>query len=158
MPSPLSTLTEHLGLPNEAATLAVVEAFESYVRRFLHHHHRHHRDVLDPDLRQIRLRLVLAAAHPSAVWRWGRRADPGDGAEWLQSEHATAFVHRLLVSGGRGGGGDKAVREMHRRLCLLQSVWLENGVWVEDEVVQSKLKRALVSVMAELAASGRVGP
>lgn len=67
-----------------------------------------------------------------------------------QDEHATVSVLRMLDSQGTKGlwpkesSVDQTIYEIHQRLCVLQSLWLENGVWVEDLVLQVDLKRALV--------------
>ena len=134
-------LTTLLSLPSPVLTHSVITHFSTYLRNFLQPHPAPNA-IVDPDLRQITLRIGLAAAHPTAGWLWAQQ--PSTEAPWGQDEHATAFVYCVLAElvvqghcdagfGSAAGALEGAVREVHVWLCVLQSLWLGDGVWVEGE-------------------------
>ncbi|KAL2260097.1 hypothetical protein VTK26DRAFT_6018 [Humicola hyalothermophila] len=153
----LTALTALLSLPSPSLTHALIAHFSAYLTHFLRH-----QDptlVLDPHLPQITLRLALASAHPEAGWPWTTTttATPdGQGPD----EHAALFVRRVLrdmIAGGYdcgGGDGDHgaAVRKVHTWLCVLQSLWLGNGVWVEEGEGQGEWRAALLEVLERMGA------
>ncbi|KAK4131589.1 hypothetical protein BT67DRAFT_485845 [Trichocladium antarcticum] len=148
MGSGIDVLSRYLGLPNTNLASAVMTYFYDYVNNFL----QHNRDVLDPHLPHIQLRILLAAEHPSAGWRWTQQG-PEAKQTWDQDEHATVFVQAVLQHpvADRYCPGDcspaRPIHTIHQWLCMLQSVWLGNGVWVDDGQLQTQLRDALMEVM-----------
>ncbi len=149
--SAIKVLTECLVLPNADITSFIMTCLYDYVRNFL----RHNPNVLDPHLPHIKLRIALTAEHPSVGWSWTQDASETK-QEWVQEEHATVFVLsilRYLVSNGycaQSCDPERAIYEIHQWLCILQSLWLENGVWVDDLQLQTRLKNALVETMRKI--------
>jgi hypothetical protein len=138
-------LAQNLGLSNPETASVWISSFRSYTHGFL----QSNLHVLDPDYGQILARVRLTRVHWLTKWFWTQ--EPEAEAAWLQEEYATAFVLRVLGCTSLGRRCvDEAVYEVHRRLCVLQSVWLENGVWVEDRQLQSELKRALTIATQEV--------
>ena len=141
-------LAQHLELRSYQALSFIISYFNNYVLNFL----RDHPQALDPDLAQITARVRLTEEHPPVQWLWTQES-PESQKKWGQEEHATAFVLRVLdfvVDEGlfpEDYSIDEAVYQFHRRLCVLQSLWLRNGVWVEDQELQAQLRGALEKVM-----------
>ena len=141
-------LAQHLELRSYQALSFIISYFNNYVLNFL----RDHPQALDPDLAQITARVRLTEEHPPVQWLWTQES-PESQKKWGQEEHATAFVLRVLdfvVDEGlfpEDYSIDEAVYQVHRRLCVLQSLWLRNGVWVEDQELQAQLRGALEKVM-----------
>lgn len=151
----LTTLLSLLSLPPPSLTHSIITThFSTYLHNFLQPHPAPN-TIVDPDLRQITLRIGLAAAHPTAGWLWAQQ--PSTEAPWSQDEHAAAFVHSVLaelVAQGHwdarfqssAGGLEGAVRKVHVWLCVLQSLWLGDGVWVEGKR-QREGRKALGEVL-----------
>ena len=141
-------LAQHLELTSHLALSFIISYFNNYVLNFL----RDHLLALDPDLAQITARVRLTEEHPPVQWLWTQES-PESQKKWGQEEHATAFVLRVLdfvVDEGlfpEDYSIDEAVYQVHRRLCVLQSLWQRNGVWVEDQELQAQLGGALEKVM-----------
>ncbi|KAH6627532.1 hypothetical protein F5144DRAFT_652456 [Chaetomium tenue] len=125
-----------------------ISCFNDYAYEYL----LHHPDVLDPDFAHIRARVHLTMAHRPVGWLWTQET-PWAKQSWGQEEHATAFVlHVLDYVYNRGYISndftiDQAIWEIHRRLCMLQSLCLGNGIWVEDAVYEKNLQKALYEQM-----------
>jgi hypothetical protein len=140
-------LANHLNLGPQAVGL-IISCFNDYVCNFLWNNP----GVLDPDVRQIMARVRLTMAHRPAQWLWTQNS-PESQRAMGQDEHATVFVLRVLsflVAEGlcpRECEIDHAVLHIHQRLCILQSLWLENGVWVESPELQVQLRTALKTAM-----------
>ncbi|KAK4239584.1 hypothetical protein C8A03DRAFT_42815 [Achaetomium macrosporum] len=151
MYSAVAFLAKHLEIDILEVTHFAVSCFYDYVAGFLHGHP----SALDPELAQIRARVQLTMAHRPVGWLWTQHTTDAQQA-WGQDEHATAFVLRVLdhiyMKGHLVNGVtvDEAVYQIHRRLCMLQSIWLENGVWVGGRVLQTELKRALTKAMRDV--------
>ncbi|KAK4141377.1 uncharacterized protein C8A04DRAFT_14130 [Dichotomopilus funicola] len=170
--SALSFLSHHLQIQSLPATALVIAFFFEYAFDFLcQHHHQHqqtpnqqnhpHLDsLLDPDIRQIRLRLNLTMYHRHADWLWTQQHDTHP--HWTQDEHATVFVLRVLEASFEYGLLPKecaiaeAVGPVHQQLCVLQSVVLGRDTWVEDEVLRRELCEKMLVVL-EAVAGGAEG-
>ncbi|KAK3301689.1 uncharacterized protein B0T15DRAFT_497404 [Chaetomium strumarium] len=140
-------LAKHLEIDSLEVTHFTVSCFHDYVTGFLNNNKNNnnnnnnsHPNTLDPELAQIRARHTAEAQQA-----------------WGQDAHATAFVLRVLdhvfIKGLFVNGCctvEEAVCQIHRRLCMLQSIWLENGVWVGDRALQTELKSALAKVMRDV--------
>ncbi|KAH6612295.1 hypothetical protein B0J18DRAFT_78170 [Chaetomium sp. MPI-SDFR-AT-0129] len=149
--SALSFLSHHLQIQSLPATALVIAFFFEYAFDFLCQHHQsqqtqnhaHLDSLLDPDIRQIRLRLNLTISHRHANWLWTQQHDTHP--HWTQDEHATVFVLRVLEASFEHGLLPKecaiaeAVGPVHQQLCVLQSVVLGRDTWVEDEVLRREL-------------------
>jgi hypothetical protein len=150
MHSAIHFLAQHLELANPHVAGFIVSCFNEYVVNFLWNNPL----VLDPDLAQIRARVHLTMAHQPVGWLWTQQT-PEAQQLMGQDEHATVFVLRVLDFLAaedlwpKDCGVDQAVYQIHQRLCVLQSLWLGNRVWVENSAVQAGLKRALVKAMEE---------
>ncbi|KAK4043858.1 hypothetical protein C8A01DRAFT_43234 [Parachaetomium inaequale] len=151
MHSAITFLAEKLELGVPQTTLFVISCFNDYAFDFL----LNNPNVLDPDLAQIRARIHLTMAHRPVGWLWTQQMEEAKEA-WGQEEHAAAFVLRVLdylYALGHFPNDcpiDAAVNQIHQRLCVLQSVCLGDGTWVEDAGLQSELRRALAEVMGEI--------
>jgi hypothetical protein len=152
MYSAVDFLAKHLEIDILEVTHFAVSCFYDYVAGFLNSHP----EALDPDLAQIRARVRLTMAHRPAGWLWTQQDTAEARQAWGQDEHATAFVlrvlHHVFIKGHLVNGCtvDEAVYQIHRRFCMLQSIWLENGVWIGDRELQTELKRALTKVMRDV--------
>jgi len=138
----------------------VVALFFLYVRDFL----QDNTHVLDPQLAQVKLRVRLALIYQQASWGWDRQFgyDPDNVYPPLQDDYAAEFVIgviRLFLKMGKGitvteereqCEFDELVQEIHRWLCVLQSVWLRNGVWIEVRWFEDRMHRALDLLFKEL--------
>jgi hypothetical protein len=147
----LQPLVEHLQLGNPEVARFVVSCFSLYVLDFL----QSHPNALDPQLAQIRARVHLTMAHRPVGWLWTQHT-PDAMRLWGQEEHATSFVLRVLDYAVNKGlcpkdcSVDRLVDEVYQRLCVLQSLWQGNGVWVEDRRLQEALRGALLTAMEEV--------
>jgi hypothetical protein len=151
MNSALTFLATHLELGTPEITRFVISSFSDYAFDFL----QAHRNVLDPELAQIKARVHLTMAHRPVGWLWTQHA-PEAKRTWGQEEHAAAFVLHVLddiytsKSFPNDCCIDTLVYEIHRRLCVLQSLCLGNGTWVEDEHFRAQLRRALEVAVGEV--------
>ena len=151
MHSAITFLAEALELGTPQTTLFVISCFNDYAFDFL----LGHPYVLDPDLAQIEARIHLTMAHRPVGWLWTQQT-PEAKQDWGQEEHAAAFVLRVvdyLYAQGHFPNDctiDTVVNQIHQRLCILQSVCLGNGTWVEDAELQNELRRALAEVMGDI--------
>jgi hypothetical protein len=151
MHSAITFLTEKLELATPETALFVISCFNDYAFDFL----LTNPSVLDPDLAQIRARINLTMANRPVGWLWTQQTPEAKKA-WGQEEHATAFVLRILdylyVHGHFPNycAIDAVVNQIHQGLCVLQSVCLGNGTWVEDAGLQDELRRALAEVMGDI--------
>lgn len=145
----LALLNKHLSIHNQELTDLVVCCFSDYVRVFLVQHPQ----ALDPDCAQIQMRVRLTLAHGGSRWLWTQTALEARQA-WTQDEHATAFILEILTHISKkglvpkNGGIDAAVEGLHKRLSLLQSLWLGNGVWIEDPQLRKELRDAVMRALA----------
>ncbi|KAK4153510.1 hypothetical protein C8A00DRAFT_33738 [Chaetomidium leptoderma] len=152
MRSAIQFLAQHLDLKTPEVAGYLISRFSEYVLNFLHDHP----NVLDPDFAQIRARVHLTMAHRPVGWLWTQHNTPAAMRLWGQEEHATALVLRVLDYLANEGhcpkdcGIDQMAFEIHRCLCVLQSLWLQNGVWVGDRQLEMELGRALGIAMEEL--------
>ncbi|KAL2155768.1 hypothetical protein VTH82DRAFT_510 [Thermothelomyces myriococcoides] len=148
MRSALELLTTILGLDTVETTAFVIRCFSHYASEFL----QHCPNGLDPDLGQIKARVRLTVTHWSAKWLWTQEATEAR-KKWQQEEHAAVFTLRVLDHFiGQNGRVDEcdidfAVDLIHTWLCILQSLFLENGTWVEDPILQEELRAALEDAM-----------
>ncbi len=148
MRSATGFLAQYLGLTSVQATHFIVAYFNEYVLNYLQDHPR----ALDPDLAQIKARVHLTMDNPPVQWLWNQES-PESQKQWGQEEHATAFVLHVfdfVVDEGlfpENSSIDEAVYQIHRRLCVLQSLWLRNGVWIEDQELQAQLAGDLETIM-----------
>ena len=148
MHSNTGLLAQHLELTSYEATRFIISSFNDYVLDFL----RDHPQALDPDLAQITARVRLTMENPPVEWLWSQQS-PESQKKWGQEEHATAFVLRVfdfVMDEGlfpEDSSVEEAVYQIHRRLCGLQSLWLRNGVWIEDQELQAQLGGALEKIM-----------
>ena len=138
----------------------VIALFFLYVQDFL----QYNTHVLDPQLAQVKLRVRLAFKYQQASWGWDRQFcyDPENIYPTLQDDCAAEFVigviHLFSTMGkgitvteeGEQGDFEELVQEIHRWLCVLQSVWLNNGVWIEVPWFEDRMHRALYLAFKEL--------
>jgi hypothetical protein len=148
MHSDLPFITRTLDLPTPETTLLVLTCFNYYVTNFLSRNPL----VLDPDIAHILARVRLTMTRPPTRWLWLQ--DTAEAWEEMgQEEHATIFVLRVLSYMASEGlwatdsGVSRAVCEIHQWLCKLQSLWLGNGVWIEDVEMEAELRKAIWRVM-----------
>ncbi len=148
---PATLLLAHhleLGTTSPQAVRFIISCFNDYVFKFLWNN----RLDLDPDLRQVMARMNLTMAHRYTEWLWMQNT-PEAQILMAQEEHATNFVLRVLTFlvdkklCPKECPIDQAVFYIHRWLCVLQSLWLGNGVWVEIPEDQMKLRTALTTAM-----------
>ncbi|KAH6839429.1 hypothetical protein B0I37DRAFT_438955 [Chaetomium sp. MPI-CAGE-AT-0009] len=142
-------LAQHLNIESRWAAAVIINCFTEYVSDFL----LYHPDVLDPDFAQIRARVHLTMAHRPVGWLWTQETASAKQF-WGQEEHATSFVLHVLDYLYNSGyipkdcTIDSAVSQIHQRLCMLQSLCLGNGVWIEDSRLQDDLRMALLGEMS----------
>ncbi|KAL2271982.1 hypothetical protein VTJ83DRAFT_1353 [Remersonia thermophila] len=175
--SSLSFLARHLDLGTPALARAILTHFARYALGVLSKQ-QDWPGLADPDLRHIVLRIRLSLDHKHARWPWtqqppgvamlndGDDEDGGDTSRWGQEEHATYFMLRVLAevhhARKRGestlpylpddGSMERVVKEIHAKLCMLQSVWVDSDAWVEDRMLRAKLAQTLaVFVQAAVA-------
>ncbi|KAK4223620.1 hypothetical protein QBC38DRAFT_44891 [Podospora fimiseda] len=124
----LLLLTSTLSLPTPETTFQILTFFHPYANQFLSHC-RDLQSLYDPDYTQIKLQF-------SVLPNWSEEID--------QTAHAMWFIWRVceFITTNRAGGTEMVremvrdeyfLREAHKILCVLQSVWIGNGSWVDDE-------------------------
>lgn len=97
-------------------------------------------------------------SRPMALTPWVLADHLNNKEGWVQKHHAThfvAWVMYLLETQDYYGPGEiadraTAVPQIHRWLCVLQSLWLSNGVHVRDWKLELQLRRALMAALDEV--------
>ncbi|KAL2015670.1 hypothetical protein VTK56DRAFT_5048 [Thermocarpiscus australiensis] len=151
MNSAIECLTGVLALTDDDMTRYVIACFHNYVLNFLCAHP----NAMDPDVEQIRVRLRLAISQPSAPLGWNQHAVKLKQTE-SQNVHATLFVQRVLeylfsnALRPHRYNRQEMIYQIHRRLSALQSLWLGDGLWVDDEQFQVELRNVLITAMKEV--------
>ncbi|KAK4182641.1 hypothetical protein QBC35DRAFT_478890 [Podospora australis] len=165
-------LTHHLSLPSSTLSLPfITSAFAEYATNYLSSVANVSQMILDPDLAQISARVSLSLQHPSTPFAstpfastpfaWTK--NPGESeTEWDQTDHAVRFVARVLdilptraasvvaSKNTQQGGYTEVLKDIHTLLCILQSIWVDQDTWVEDEGVRGQLRGALIQAVGEV--------
>ncbi|KAL1840397.1 hypothetical protein VTJ49DRAFT_523 [Mycothermus thermophilus] len=162
--SSLTFLTHHLNLGTPTLARAILTHFARYALGFLAKH-QDWSTLVDPDLRQTVLRIRLSLGHKYANWQWTQQPPSiafnhnDDAARWGQEEYAGYFMPRALtevhLARKRGestlpylpddGNMEGLVKEIHAKLCMLQSVWIDSDAWVQDRMLRAKLGQTLAA-------------
>jgi hypothetical protein len=147
----LDFLVFHLEMQNDQVGAFIISSFTEYAFEFL----LRYPDVLYPNFAHIKARIRLNMTHRSVGWLC-TQGTPPEKQCWRQEEYATSFLLHVLdylykmryIPEGRTI--DDVVRDTYRRLCILQSVFLGNAVWIENTMLQAKLRNALIEAMGNL--------